>query len=146
MYYLSTLCSYLSLLLVRGPEFCDPMPPPVSRYVREYASYLDALRFMDMRASALNVGDRHDLWHGTDVRAWVKPRLHCGERGMSLSLWLTSKVDCAFVRWYEEVQYETDLSTLVQCFNAQRLPEIVLVLVVLPRPYSHSFSPNVSVI
>lgn len=50
-----------------GPEFRGPPAFPVSCYVRENPSYLDASRFTDMPAShrALTVLDRHDCFCAT---------------------------------------------------------------------------------
>lgn len=86
--------------LSQGPEFCDPPPIPVSRYVREYASYSDPLRLTDMRASnlAMTIPDRHNALCDTEVRTWVKRWLHCRGLGMSVSPCIRSEVECPFVR------------------------------------------------
>lgn len=78
-----------------GPEFCDVPPFLVSRYVREYASYMDASRFTYMCASdpAWTVRDHHNVLPDTDVRASVKRWLHCGGLGMSVSRCVGSKGD-----------------------------------------------------
>lgn len=52
-------------------KFCDPPPFPALRYVSEYASYLDAVRFRDMHAydRVLTFPDRHIVLFHTDVGA-----------------------------------------------------------------------------
>lgn len=109
--------------------------------MREYASYLDASRSTDMPASdpALNVCDRHNLLRDTDVKAWVEPWRHCGERGKSLTNCFGSKIDWLFFRRYEEVEYKTDLWTFVRRFDGQRLPELGPSLVVFGRPSSNLY-------
>lgn len=83
-----------------GPEFRAPLPFPVLHYKREDASYLDASRSTDMRASdlALTVSDRLKTLRDTDLKAWVKHGLQCAASGMSVSRYLGFEVYCPIVR------------------------------------------------
>lgn len=51
------------------PQFRDPPPFPISCYLRECASYLDAWRFTDMHSSdpALTIRDRQNILCDSDV-------------------------------------------------------------------------------
>lgn len=88
-----------------GREFWDPPPFHVSHYVQEYASYLDAVGFTDMRASdrALSIRDWHSLLRGSNGIAWVKCWLHCGGHGMYVLRRVGSGVDCPIFRCLERL-------------------------------------------
>lgn len=79
-----------------------------------------------------------------DFRPLVNQWLHCGERRLSESCCFCSKVDSPFVCFYERVEYENDLSTLVRCFDARPLHEFQLSLVALHRSFSHVYSAECS--
>lgn len=61
------------------PFSCDSPPFPVSHYVQENVSCLDAVQFTEMYASPRpwTVHDRHNVLQYTDTRSWDKCCLHC---------------------------------------------------------------------
>lgn len=122
-----------------GPEFCKSPSFPVSRYVREYVSYLGVLRFTDMRAidRALTVPDRHNVLRNFKVGESVKPWFHCAGPALSISRCVGFEDNCRFVRCTEDVEYEMDLSALVQHFNRQSLPKSEWLVAVLRRSCNH---------
>lgn len=99
----------------------------MSCFLREYASYLNALRFTDMpaRDRALTVSDSDNVWRNSDVVARVKRWLYCDGRGMPVYLYVGSQVDCPFVPCYEEIEYEKDLSTLFGTLIVSCSPNLV---------------------
>lgn len=125
----------------RAPEFRDPLSFPVLPYVREYANYLDAVWFTDMRTSnlALTVCDLHSMVCNTDAGACVKLWLPCGEHSMSVLRDVAWEVDCTFVRCYEEVEYEKDFSSLLKRYDGQSLPETDPPRIVLRSTFSHFY-------
>lgn len=80
-----------------------------------------------MRANdrAFAVRDLHNVLGNTDVGVWVKRWLHCSVPGISVSHFYGSEPDCPFVRCYEGIEYEKDLSMLVLRFDGQPLPKLV---------------------
>lgn len=58
---------------------------------------------------------------------------------MPVASCLGSNVDFSFICCYEEVVYQKDLSTLLERFHGQLLPEPGPLLVVLRRPSSHLY-------
>lgn len=102
------------------------------RYGPEYLYYLDASRFTDMRVSnrALTLRALRNVWRDTDVGAKVKHWLHGSGRGMSVLRCVVSEFDCPFFCCYIMVEYEKDLSVLVQRLDGQPLPELGPSLVV----------------
>lgn len=92
------------------------------RYVLEYASYLDVLRFTEMQASdgALTVCDCQILLRDANVAARVKRWLQCGALGLSVPCCAGSALDCDFVLCYEEVEYEKDPATIVPSLLGSR--------------------------
>lgn len=94
-----------------GPETRNSLAFLVSRYVREYASYLDALRFTDMSACShlLKSRDRHKGLHDIDVAAWVKSWMPCAERAIFVSCCVGSEADCPLISCYKEAEFEEDL-------------------------------------
>lgn len=109
--------------------------------MRQYASYLDALRFMDIRASngELTIRDRHNLLGNTDVGTWVKGWLHCGGRDMSMWRCVSSEDDSPFVWCYKKVEYGKDLYTPVRRLDGQLVLETGPLFVVLRCPSSHLY-------
>lgn len=104
---------------------------------QEYASCLNALDFTVTRVTChiLIVVDRQGMLRDTDVGAWVRYWLHCGESGMSASCCVQLKVDCPFGRGFEEVEYKKKLSKPVRHFDRPPLPKLGLSLVVLHHPF-----------
>lgn len=110
-----------------SPELWDSHPFPMSRNGLEYASHLDEELFTNIRASNLasTVHDQESLLCGTDVGEWVKRFVHCGRRGMLVLSCVSYEVDCLFVHWYEAVEYERDLSMLVETMMDRCYPNLV---------------------
>lgn len=129
------------LALPRGPEFGNSTPCPISCYVQEYASNPYVSRSTDMGESdrALTVRSRHNVLRHFDVGPWVKRWLRCRENRMSVSCHVVSEVDCPFLRSYEEVEHEKNLSTLVQLFDGHSLPKTGPSFVVLHHPFTHLY-------
>lgn len=58
---------------------------------------------------------------------------------MSLSRCTFSKVDYLFFRYYQKLEYVKDMSSLVQRFEGQLLPELGPSLVILRCKFSHLY-------
>lgn len=119
----SSIMSVPKPVLLQSPAFRDPPLIKSFVYLREYASYLHASHSTDIPASnrALTVHDLHKLLCDTKDGSWVNCPLHRGGRGMSVSRYISSELDCPFACYYEKVEYE-HLSTLMQSFSGQTLP------------------------
>lgn len=100
----------------RGPEFCDPLRSPVSRYIGEYNSGLDARHFATMRENvvALKIQYCNNVTRFTTVVARVKRWLHCSGRRLSVSSCVSTIADMTFVRCDEKVEYERVLLELIR--------------------------------
>lgn len=92
---------------------------------------------MRARDSTLTVRGRDNVLFDTNVVAWVKCCLHCGRRGMALSRCVGFEFDLPFACGYQEVEYEKDVSKLVQSLDGHLLPETGPSLVFSPRLHIH---------
>lgn len=68
--------------------------------------------------------------------AWVKRWMHGSGPGESVWHCVGSQEECSFLRFYEEIENEEDLSTFVRRFDWQPLPKLGPTHIVLRRRFS----------
>lgn len=87
-----------------APKILRSSAISLSRYMHEYASYLDLVRYTDMRARdcLLNIRNRQNMLWDTDFQVWVKLWLPCTGHGMHVSHCVGSEVYFSFVPCDEE--------------------------------------------
>lgn len=77
------------------------------------------------KRSVLTICDRHNMFRNANVGGWVKHRLQCSGRGISLFLCIGSEVQCPSVFCFEEIEYENDISTPLWHYEGQLLSNLI---------------------